>query len=126
MSEELQKSLNEYLSSLASTVKDGATFAGEQIPLVIQEKLSFDLVWAIVWMVMGIILLVVCGWLITMGRKVYNLDRYNESIIGYAICSVASGLVGIGLMLNNLYIILNITLAPRLYIVEWVMGMVKK
>ena len=114
MSDEMKKMIEEALKFLGDAVKTGAEFAGEEVPLIIQEKLAYDfwyyalcsLVWGLLWIIPFLAY-----------RKCwacYQKDRssaYDEGAIVFAIIS--------GCLAVNISEMLKITLAPRLYIMEW-------
>lgn len=115
MNEQLQQQLAQYLERFASAVETGADFAGQQIPLVIQEKLTFDFWMAWFYIGMGLLILfAVAG----IGAFASSIDEDKPgpgavvgAVIGLIPCTVIT--------LVQLHTILQISLAPRLYIIEW-------
>jgi hypothetical protein len=127
MDEQMKSTLAEYLKKLLSMVEAGANFAVDQIPLVVQEKLAFDFWWAFVWFMVGLICGVSATLLIRTGIAVYRAreHRHDERFMGWVAPGTTLALLGTPLAMTNLYTILKISLAPRLYIIEWLVGTVK-
>lgn len=122
MNEELQKTLSTYLTRLLEVVEKGAEWAGDQIPLVIQEKLAYDFWSAAAWTTLSIVLipLIVYFW-----YKINKHEDWDEDCVGpTSIAGVPIFLALIAIFCCNLPIMLKIWIAPRLYILEWVRTLV--
>jgi hypothetical protein len=121
MDEQTKTLLAEYLKKLLQAAESGASFAAEQIPIIIQEKLAFDFWVATMW----IALCLVAGILVSIGYYKINVKaEWDEDTT--APTTVAMFFVGVTLLmilLFNLITIIKIQVAPRLYIVEWLKGM---
>ena len=122
MDEQTEKLFNEYLTSLLRAVEKGVDFAVEQIPLVIQEKLTFSfyehLLYLCIW-TMPVLFIV--GFLLLSRRKLYknnNSDWPKLAACGFIV--FCCGLLPIG---YNIVALLEISLAPRLYLLEWLREM---
>lgn len=131
MNEDLKKMLVEYLGKLLGAVEKAGSFAADQIPIIIQEKLQYDFWLAVGWMVIAVLMLLVggcCGWCIY--RVVNCKDRaswwYDNDGMGISSMFgvIIFGILGIIIFFVNAATVLQITIAPRLYIVEWLKGMV--
>ena len=142
MDEQTKKLLNEYLVKLLGAIEKGADFAAEQIPLVIQEKLTFSLVMGLIWGAVGILFAIAGLVWYRIWRKRARLhgttlaQRYGEPTpeqIAYRINEdgnnvaaivgcVALVVSAIPVVLYNLNVIAKIYFAPRLYILEWLRG----
>ena len=123
MNEELKTTLAEYLKKLLSLVEQGAQAAAQQVPLIIQEKLRYDLVMESVYLVVVFPLLILCIWWIWRGvRNVIENEDPEYYMPNFTVGGVL-GVVTLILTLAGVGTIVKIVLAPRLYIVEWLKGM---
>jgi hypothetical protein len=126
MDEQLKKVLMQFLQLMLDGIEKGTKFAGEQIPLVVQEKLRYELAsflaWAGFWLVLIITLWVVAEW----GRRYHMSERERDEAtfpirIG---CLIASFILALP-MLYELDWALYVYLAPRVYILDWLRFMLK-
>ena len=121
MNDETKAMLGAYLKKMLEAIEHGATFAGEQIPLVIQEKLHFELVMNILWgaffflIYVGLMIPIVRWW-----KK--DVPAYSDEIEARIGITAVSQLLLIPTFINVTKA-LKITLAPRLYILEWLRRM---
>jgi hypothetical protein len=123
MDDQMKTTLAEYMKKMLTAIETGANFAADQIPLIVQEKLAFDFWWSMVWVVVAVIGFIFGIWLIRDGIKLYKIDQHNDMVDGHffgGLILLAAGSI-IGLM--NIYYVLKISLAPRLYIIDWLLGM---
>ena len=133
MNDETKQLLGEYLKRLLEAAETGVDFAAEQIPLVIQEKLTFDLAVAEVWMVVAVLSMVVFTITARWSLKKYKASKhpYKDHIQQYGVAewlfatipSIILVAVMVPVFLANLFTVLKISFAPRLYILEWLRGM---
>ena len=119
MSEQMSKIVQEYLTKLLSAIESGATFTAEQVPIIIQEKLAFDFWWAVAGLILGILLWLLYPRLWTSTANIDDEDRGAVRFAGSAVITLVSG----SLIIANSYNLLFILMAPRLYIIEWLRGM---
>lgn len=119
MDPKLQQVVADYIQTLLAYTKQGIDFAKDQIPLVITEKLHFALAWNIVWLVAGIVI-IVFGY--ALFRKAVKYDEWDTPLSLFALIIPA---IGVGIFFSNLYYILMILLAPRLYIIEWITSLIR-
>lgn len=128
MNEQLQKELATWLAQLRDTANAGASFALEQAPLVIQEKVAYGRVSGVVWLLifMGLVWL---AW--TLGRKGFakGCEAAKNSrdpffmFLG-ALSYLPVGVSGL-LALTQLDSVIKAWIAPRLYVLEWLAGLIK-
>lgn len=123
MSEELQKALEDFLAKVINGIETAGEFALEQVPLVIQEALTWYMVSSLAATAVGVLLLGGAIWLThrTFNKKNGWSHKYQED--GTLLSKFDNGLLtGIGLFaypimaLSGLIIILNNT--------EWLMVLV--
>lgn len=128
MDPKLQQALADYMQSLLSLMKEsgqmvkdgiqqGAAFAKDQIPLVIQEKLHFtlaiDIVWALMWLS-----ILIAGWVFI--RKVMRPSLSpRDAGVDWCFGGILTGVSLIAIMMN-VYEIVKVYTAPRLFIIDWI------
>lgn len=117
--------VNELLKELLVTIKDGKEFLTNQLPDVAVQILRFNFWHAVFIMFLGICFFVATFALLKYSRK--NWKVWMDDVDALApICSVGIGgfaLVGFLFFLLSLIDILKITLAPKLYLIEYLKGM---
>lgn len=123
MDPKLQQALAESLTSALSAVKEGAATAKDQIPLVVQEKLTFDMAWAIVWVTMALILV---GLAFRYWKRAWQLTKEEGGDAPVILGPIVLLVTGVPMLFNNLYTVFQIYFAPRLYVIEWISGLVTK
>ena len=121
MTDEMKKLLEDAFRLTLDGLKSGGAFAKEQIPLVIQEKLTYDFYY---YLFFTIFLTVVCVAVFSLG--VFCIKKANKAgydcegwwlggVFGTMIPTVVLFLT----LTNNIPAMIQISVAPRLYIVEW-------
>lgn len=121
MDPKLSEQLQQLLVDLLKNAQDAASWVSGQIPLLLKEKLNYDFYESLFYVLLATALFIVAGW-----TSHYALKYGGEWLI---LMVVPLGLSSIGLfvtLLTNVPLMVKISLAPRLYIVEWLMQMVKK
>lgn len=123
MDEQTKQTLNEYLSTLLDYAKKGTDFVAEQIPLVIQEKLSYDFAMNIIT---GILFLIpgICVWGIWYYYCTVE-DWDSDEVIP---ATMLAGVFGTFSFIPAYFYFMDaikIYAAPRLYIIEWLSTLVK-
>ena len=121
MSDEAKKALEQFLIALLDGLKDGATWAKEQVPLVLQEKLAFDFVWALACVVFFLLALFVC-WRTIKWAITEDCPLDGDLVVPFAGLGCVFSLVGV---VANSQTAFQIYFAPRLYLLEWAMALVK-
>ena len=109
--------VDQFLSSMAETLKNAKDFALEQLPIVAQEILKFNLAMAITWMVVGLIMIVIS--FIFQIRVVVPTVKEDIDYVPMYIIPSLGYLAGGLLILLNVMSALKITLAPRVYLLEY-------
>lgn len=126
MSEELKTQLTQLLAALLTNVQNAAGWAGGQIPLLIQEKILVDRIFlTIVFLVcltvfVGSVKLILhctnavenCGW------------REEGKYAAGNIVGVLFGLASLIITIAASYDLFLVWFAPRLYILNWLRGMI--
>lgn len=125
--------VNTALKSVLEALQSGVTFAKAEIPLLLKEKLAYDFYSTAVEL--GLFLLVAIG-LITAFVKFLKYDRkrgaftdYNKEPVASVVTGIAGGLWSIITLIvtfHDLDVLFKISLAPRLYLMEWLVSIIKK
>ena len=130
MSEELQKQLAAFLAAMLEAAKSGGEWAAGQMPLLIQEKILLgrlsNTITVLGAVALGVYLLVLARrvWRWAPTASGYQWDEGGQYFVA-SIATVATGLYWLfvcGLAAESA---LKVWLAPRLYIVDWLIGMAK-
>lgn len=125
MNEELQKQLAALLAQLMTAANDAAKFAGDQIPPLIQEKIAFGRAWETITLAMVIVGLAVGGYWLKRFWK-FARDTPDDDWVSGAMFSTLGFLIAVGVCIDRMHQTLLVWFAPRLYIVEWLKGMVSR
>lgn len=137
MSDEAKKALEQFLLSLLEATKEGAYRAAEQIPLVLQEKLRFALfseTIILLFTLAGMVLTVYLFRLISRrrdervrieGSAFYRLSGGDLYATGQVGCVALGVLSGVCCMLS-IARVAKVLLAPRLYLLEWAMSLMRQ
>lgn len=116
-----------YSASKVGIVK-AVDFAQEQSPLVVQEFLAWRFSQAIIYLVMGVIALALLGALVKKCLSGSWRDATEEAsgVVG-TIFGVGVSLIILGkCVIPNMETIVQIKVAPRVYVIEWVAEQVQK
>lgn len=135
MNDQLQAQIAEYLKAILATAKDGAAFVADQAPLVVQEKIAYGRAYETTFIVLFMLGIVVGGTLAVRAARrlpAYEALSYHEKdgqcfaifppLIGGGAMALW-GVMGFGM---NIGTTLQVWFAPRLYILEWALSLVKK
>lgn len=135
MNPDLQKQLAEMLAKLTDVAGDATKWAGSQIPPLVQEKIALGRATTTFWMLLGVIVAPVAfrysvsQFQLSADISKKRDERYhrNEQIISFlrAVVTCWIGLAGIFTALDSVNEFLLVWFAPRLYIVEWLRGMIR-
>ena len=132
MSPELQKELAAWLASMRETAHQGANFALEQAPLLIQEKVWYGRVSSVFLVIVALGALTLCVRWLRQGIVVSQAAEHNSYDIWLeregglqCLCSATGCVVAACVALVNANTAITAWVAPRLYIVEWLAGLLK-
>lgn len=120
----LQQQLAEYLKAMLDTAKSGASFVADQAPLVVQEKIAYGRIMEPLMLACGLGL-VWFGFFLCRKGKPYMAEGHGAFIplfMGGGISVILGGIV-IAVQANATVLVWA---APRLYVLEWAMSLVKK
>ena len=125
MNEELQQALTQFLTASLNAVEKGATIAGEQIPIVLQEIVQWKIASSAVGFVGFLLLSIVLAIVALKCWKQINpgTDEFCVPIgVCAGICSIISPVLFL-MSCEQLYNLIKVLTAPRLVIIEFLKGM---
>jgi hypothetical protein len=118
----LKTQLEQLLAGLLKNTQDAASWAKAELPLLIKEKIAFGRAFDTTILVLSV---AACYYLIPrMWRATHKFVDGDTVIFGTAGCGVASVML-VGLTLFTLRNTLLVWFAPRLYIVEWLISLIR-
>lgn len=140
-----QDSLTSFIERMLEGMERGANFAGEQIPLLVQEILIWNGVFHGAWALIGLVMVFVlarffrghaeklAAWhgdwhsLDDQMRARFWNDKSNLSALQSVTVIAKYGSIGVGALLFfvNIFVTLKIILAPRLYLLEYAADLVR-
>lgn len=135
MNPELQKELVAWLAALRETAQQGTSFALEQAPLLVQEKIAYGRAWSLCLTAVCVVGFTVgvrfwrAGWVAYQAARA-EAERRGDLWIeteGGVRCAMAA----IGCVITGVFgvaatqMAVKAWFAPRLYIVEWLIDLLK-
>lgn len=123
MNNELQEALTAFLTKSLDVVEKGVNMAGEQIPLVLQEIIQWEIWSSTIGFVIALIIsvcLAIAGWFCSKRMRMIRDDFPFD--LG-AIVSFGGALLAFAISMGNLYHMIKALTAPRLVIIEFLKGM---
>lgn len=124
MDPELSKQLQQLLAALLQNTQDAAIWAKAEIPLLVQEKIAFGRAWNTSMLVISTLLLLVCYHGFNRWRAHKFHDSDNKALacfFGVVVPAVVASIM----FLVSLRFTLLAWFAPRIYILEWLIDMVR-
>jgi hypothetical protein len=124
---ELQNKLVDYMTGLEEGVSSLVDFGSEQVPILVQEILTFGLIEHGVFI--GVDLLVMCIFLFII-KKIYPYlkntvdDGDPLPVVGLAVCTLFSVFM-FASAIKGILICVKIQFAPRLFMLEYIRDLVK-
>ena len=122
----LKDTAEQALIGLIQSVTDAAAFLKGEIPVAVQELLTYYAVWTAAE---AVLLLCGIGIVVYLARRLWKWCgkegyREMEQIFGTAALVVAGGFMAVGVVFN-ISEFLKITLAPRIWLIEYAASLVK-
>ena len=124
MNEELQQALTQFLTASLNSVEKGATIAGEQIPLILQEIVQWKIASSAVGFVGFLLLSIVLAIVSLKCFKRMNPGT-DEFYVPIGVCAVICLIISPVMFLiscEQLYNLIKALTAPRLVIIEFLKG----
>jgi len=124
MNEKIQAAFIEMLTNIQSALTAAAEFSSEQIPLVLQEILLYH-----TWLYAAILAAGILCWIAAVlgikfaarhWEKIYRIDCEPGVVIGVGVLIIA----GVVLIVGSAVQLLKVTLAPRLFLIEYLANLI--
>lgn len=125
MNEVLIKQMSQFLEMLQNGIKTGVNFAGEQIPVLLQEMIKFACIKYALGIVFPLIFFVIV--VILHKKFIVNNDHLNiDGQIGFGVIIYIFSLATfIPIFLINLYCFFRVLFAPRLFLMYEIMNIIR-
>lgn len=126
--DQLKSVVADLLKQGAEGVHSGAVWVQGQLPDLVKQFIALNIVRDIYWIVLGALFFGL-GWF--FGKKVWNLSKnghYRDPGLEVgAVFIWLMGFIGGFLLISiNVYDLLQLLVAPKIYILEYVIGLVKQ
>jgi hypothetical protein len=118
--------LNKFLTEMTDMLKEAKDFSMEQLPLVVKEILIYNLTMNLVGVSIGALFIVVAGGLLIKIHKSIGHDKHAlENWLG--LYAIPAALTVVGCLITHAYLptALQIYLAPRVYLLEYITTLLK-
>lgn len=115
----LPEALAKIIDKTLNAVDSGVEFLSNQIPDVIHQLLLYNMVWALMWWAISIIVIVACVTFIVKGVKACQADRIDEDLAAGIIIPCAIVIIIFTIVFANNWDWMKIWLAPKLYLIEY-------
>lgn len=134
MTNETKKLLEEALKSSLAALQSGVDFAKTEIPLALKEKLSYDFWEAFFEIVFFTLLLLIftavmrASWKRAHSPELEGYDGEEARMGYYCLAFIPFGLTSLVWIITtpiNILTMIKITVAPRLYLLEWLKEFIK-
>lgn len=128
MSDETKTAIAAAIKLLTTSLQQGLDVAKVQLPIILQQKLRYDFWESVVWIIVVGIAFTSCLLILRHGFKLnapanrYTYDADPWLALGTAL-SIITGTCFVAAFLVGISTILKITLAPNLYLLEWLKGL---
>jgi uncharacterized membrane protein len=124
MDPELTKQLQQLLAALLANAQDAATWAKAELPLLVQEKVAFGRAWNTTILAISVVL----GIVVYHAYTRWKLHKFRDDDNKWAACTF--GVIAPAFVVGIIFLVsLRWTLlawfAPRLYILEWLIDMIR-
>ena len=128
MSATLAAQLQRYLETLTTLTGNTAQFAMDQAPLLIQEKLAYARIAEPLLLAGSLVLTISSLYALAWSIRVLKTTKYSDDE-GTAIAVLFIGTIGT-LVFSVLSVfqtgtVIQVYTAPRLYIIQWIFGLLK-
>jgi hypothetical protein len=123
LNDELQKALAEFVRLLTTTAQQGSDFAIAQVPSLLQQLLRWSFYSALIWVAVGAAMVVTCWRIWPHVYQHYKRSNdFEVSPSAATFATVIGAVVGCLLMITNAMDALQITIAPKVWLLEWALA----
>lgn len=123
MKEELLKTVNETLIKSINAVDQSISWMSGQIPDIIHQFLLWSIVSCSFYVILGLIISILSIFGIKKSLKFF--DSSEEHLIPLGMCSFFGLFVGVLMILINVYKLLFIYVAPKIYVIKYTASLLK-
>lgn len=123
MKETLGQASAEAVKQLMAWLKAGGEYVGAQAPDIARQYLAWRWWEAVMGIGLGVILILVCVvfWIIAIKQPLNNGDTGT----GFGVAGFISLCAGIGITAANAYTLVQVTVAPKIVLIEGLQRMVR-
>ena len=133
MNEQTEQALAEMLDKINNGIDSASSFTLEQLPDVLNQLLFFKTVYHGLLTVVGCVIMIACIWLFVWSliehknkkpwTKEHSFDLASGQYVGVVCGSGIGSLFSIMIFSVNLYYLLMVTLAPKIYLIEYAISL---
>ena len=120
MNEQLAKSLTEVVDLAKDGIIKGAEILQVQVPDLVNQILRYYSIMSIIGIIIGIILGIICCVLAIQESK---RNKYSELTVFFIAFSIVSGLASVVIIPVSLYYLIQIYVAPKLFLIQYLKGL---
>lgn len=124
MDEQTKQALSEFIRKALEATEKAGEFAVEQAPLVVQEYIARGFAGAAFRAFFSLVLLIMAVLFLQKGISYGNPEKYDHpGVLGLQVGSATLTVVSAVWLYKNAYAALMIYVAPRVYVIESLRGM---
>jgi len=114
--------MEEKLTEVLAWIEKGVIWTAEQSPLAVQELFKWKIAEYWFWVLFGVMFLVLGFALLTIWKKAKkDLKPYDyDDVCGWIIGASFSWAVGLTIILCHAYYLIQISVAPRIWLIEYI------
>ncbi len=120
----MNEMMESYAEKLLAALESGANWLEGEIPLLAQEVLTYYTWESIALIAAGLALAVACFWLARRAVNYEAKDRWDDWVLAWGGGSAIAGIMSLVFLLVGVPQFLKVTVAPRLFLIEWLRGFV--
>lgn len=128
----LKAKLTEYLDHLEAGIKQGGDFVAKEAPDVVNQMVAYNLGIAIAWCVLALSAMIASKYMfrwivrqLNASKEISDNDKGFLGLLSFLFLVMAPLLAGTLVIANNLPTILKCWLAPKYFILEQIIALVK-
>lgn len=128
MNEKLQNQLAEVIKKAVEAGENVVDFAQKQVPDVVEQLLKWKMAEALFFSVLGMALIAIsvraAVIVLKESKRPFN-DRADEVIAIATACGIVSGIVGIIVFAFNFLTVIQVAVAPKIFLLEYAAKLIK-
>ena len=111
--------LEQRLANVLDAIENGMVWTSDQMPLVIKELFTWKTFEYSAWTIIGVILLIVGIKLAKKGIKEAEGGGFLGDGLGWKLSGYGGISMGIIVVILHLYLLMQMNVAPKLYLIEY-------